>query len=481
MDLSKLSKEEKLAYLDAIKEKKRRILAKKPTYKPNDGQLPVHMDDKSIRIVAAGNGGGKTTLAVQEAIWWATGYNPITQQFNKVPATIVLLLDSPLKVDKIWLTELRKWYPLDEECELKKNGKPYVNEIIFKNGSTILLMFHEQETIVFEGIQLDYFIADEPFERRIWIALRRGARKKGTKPRFLIIGTPIGQPWLYEEMWKKAEEGERLDIGIHRFNTDVNLSNLADNYKEEFGANLTDQEKLVRFGGMFDHIEGLALAHLFNKKLHVVPAFPWPKGKPAVLVIDPAWNKPHVFCLIGATGDGRIYYIKEGKFKGAAGGLAKVLKEFCIGPWRIVDHVIDSMAETPNTGGSGNKSFSEVLREMGLPVRATSYDDKDDEDFIQNIQQVLEVPEEPDNTGRRTPKLAIIEGNTGLIGNIETVQWQKYRQNETFKNKLEISKKDYLACLKYGLKTNIAYIADVGRMPRIIKPRRSPWSGPRRD
>lgn len=479
MDLSRLSKEEKLAYLDAIKEKKRRILAKKPTYKPNAGQLPVHLDKKSIRIVAAGNGGGKTALGAQEAIWWATGYNPITKEFNKVPATIVLLLDSPLKIDKIWLPELRKWYPLDEECELKKNGKPYVNEIVFKNGSVIQVMFQEQETIVFEGIQLDYFIADEPFERRIWVALRRGARKKGTKPRFLIIGTPIGQPWLYTDMWKKAVEGERTDIGLHRFSTDVNLSNLADNYKQEFGANLTEQEKAVRFDGQFDHIEGLALAHLFRREVHVVPPFPWPQGKPVVLIIDPHWSKPHTFALVGATGDGRIYYIKEGRSRSPAAKFAEELREFYKG-YRVIDYVIDSLASTPNTGGDGNKSFAEKLNERGVPVRATSFADKNDEDFIQKIQQVLEIPTEADNFGRKLAKLAIVEGNQGLINDIETVQWQKYRNNEIFKNKLDISQKDYLSLLKYALATNIAFIADIGKLPKVKRSRRSPWAGGRR-
>lgn len=479
MDLSKYTKEEKLTILDAIKEKKRRIMAEKPVYKPNAGQEPVHKDSKPIRIVAAGNGGGKTACGAQEAIWWATGYSPITQEFNKVPATIVLLLDSPMKVDKIWLPELRKWYPLDDECELKKNGKPYVNEIVFKNGSTILIMFHEQETIVFEGIQLDFMIADEPFERRIWIALRRGARKKGTKPRFLIIGTPIGQAWLYTEMWKKAIEGARTDIGVHRFNTDVNLMNLADGYKEDFGANLTEAEKLVRFQGHFDHIEGLALAHLFNKEAHVVPRFQWPKGKPAVLIIDPHFSKPHTVALVGATGDGRIYYIKEMASKSPARQFAKELKEFIQGDWRIVDYVIDSLAKTPSTGGEGNKSFAEVLNANGIPVRATSYADKDDEEFIQRIQQVLEIPKEKDNFGRTLPKLAIIEGNHGIINDVETAQWQKYRQYEVFKNKLDISSKDYLSLLKYALRTNISLLAEVGRMPKIKRSGRSPWSSKR--
>src|SRR5579864_6828063 len=126
--MSELTKEQKLAKIDALREKKRRILAKKPVYKPNDGQLGVHTDDQPIRIVAAGNGGGKTTLAVQEALWWAAGYNPITDSFSRVPATIIVLLDSPSKVDEVWMQEIAKWYPLDE-LELAKNGKPYVNQL----------------------------------------------------------------------------------------------------------------------------------------------------------------------------------------------------------------------------------------------------------------------------------------------------------------------------------------------------------------
>lgn len=477
MDISNLSKEEKLRYLDLLTEKKRRMMSKKLVYKPNSGQLPVHKDNHTIRIVAAANGGGKTTLAANELIWIATGYNPITETFSKVPATIIVLLDSPSKVDQVWLPELRKWYPIDDECEMVKNGKPYVNQVRFKNGSQAIFMFHEQEDLVFEGIQLDALIADEPFPRRIWIALTRGARKKNTIPKFLIIGTPIGQPWLYDELWKKAAEGLRPDVGIHRFAIEVNADNLADGYIEQFSRNLTEAEKKVRLQGHFSHLEGLALAHLFNRELHVVDPFPWPQGKPAVLVIDPHWNKPHTFALIGATGDGRIYYIKEGKSKSPGRAFAQEMREFCEGPWKVIDYVIDSLGATPNTGGDGNKSFSEVLNQCGVPVRSTSFADKDDEDFIQNIQQVLEVPTETDTFGRRLVKLGIMEGNQGIINDLETVQWIKARQNENFKNKLDITKKDYLSLLKYALKTNIAFIADVGRLPKIKRAKRSPWSG----
>lgn len=143
---------------------------------------------------------GKTCQAVQEALAWATGYNHVTEKYTKVPATIIVLLDNPLKVDTPWLNEIRKWYDVDGQCELLKNGKPYVNEIRFKNGSKIIFMFHAQESLVFEGIELDYLIADEPFPRHAWIGLQRGMRTKKAKPRSLIIGTPLGQPWMYEEI-----------------------------------------------------------------------------------------------------------------------------------------------------------------------------------------------------------------------------------------------------------------------------------------
>jgi len=477
--MSELTKEQKLLRLDIIQEKKRRILAKKPVYSPNQGQLPVHQDKKRIRIVAAGNGGGKTACGAHEVLWWATGYNPITEEFTKVPATIVVLLDNPLKVDQIWLPELRKWYPLDGECELKKNGKPYVNQIFFRNGSQVIFMFHDQEDMVFEGIQLDYLVTDEPFPRRIWIALTRGQRKKSSEPRTLIIGTPLGQAWIYNDLWKAATNGERDDIGLHRFSVEVNRENLAEGYIETFSKNLTEQEKLVRLGGHFAHLAGLALAHLFDRQIHVIKAFSWPKGKPAVVIIDPHMSKPHTAVMIGATGDGRIYYIKEFASKSPARQFARELKEWMEGDWRIIDVMCDSLGETPRTGGDGNKSFCDVLREAGIRVRATTYDDKDDEDFIQSIQQVLEVPDKADNFGRKLPKLAILEGNPRIINDIESVAWQKYRQHEQFKEKLDITAKDYLSCLKYGLKSGIGYIAQLGRAPKVLRRPAASYTGRR--
>lgn len=477
-NLAALSKEEKLRLYDAIQEKRRRILEKRPVYKPNAGQLPVHEDLRDIRIVQSGNGAGKSTLAVHETMWWARGVNPILGKTTKVPATIAVVLDKPDKVEDIWVKELSKWMNLTDEATLNKNGKPYVEEIIFKNGSKIQFYFHDQRELSAEGIEIDYAVFDEPPPRLLFVGLTRGTRKKGSEPKILIIGTPIAQPWVYEMLWKPAERGERPDIGIYRFATDVNRANLAEGYIERYSKNLTEAERAARIRGIPSHLEGLGLAHLFDRTRHVVPKFPWPQGKPVVLVIDPAQAKPHTAILVGATGDGRIYYLKEMRSRSTPAKFAAEIKEFYKG-YRVIDYVIDSLGETPGTGGDGNMSFSEKLRQCGVPVRSTTFDDKKDEDFINRIKQVLETPDEPDNFGRRIPRLAIVEGNPGIIEDVETVSWQRFRHSEQYKPRLDTTKKDFLSCLKYALATNIAFMAETGKLPKVKRSRPSPWGGRR--
>ncbi len=476
--MSTLSRQQKMELIDVHREKRRRILAKKPTYTPNKGQLPVHMDTKPIRVIQSGNGAGKSTLAVQEALWWSRGVNPILDIKTRVPAVTIVVLDKPSKVEEIWLKEFSKWTNIAEEFTQHKNGKPYVDELQFKNGSTIRFYFHDQTELTGEGIELDNLIFDEPPPRRLFVGLTRGQRGIGSDPKILMIGTPIKEPWVYEMLYKPAEKGERPDIGIYRFGTEVNQQNLRPGYMESYGKNLTAQEKAIRFKGVPGHLEGLALNHLLDPEIHVVPEFPWPRGKPVVLVIDPAQAKPHVAILVGATGDGRIYYLKELKSSNTAGPFSKELKDFYAG-YRVVDYVIDSLGETPGTGGDGNMSFSEKLRACGVPVRATTYDDKSDENFIERIKQVLEIPEKVDNFGRKLPKLAIVEGNPGILNDIEMVSWLKYKNLETHKPKLDISNRDYLAALKYALATSIGFLADTGRMPKTKRSRPSPWSGRR--
>lgn len=465
-DLSKLSKEEKLQLLDLLEEKDRRARAEKPAYKPNSGQVLVHQSRAKERWVFAGNGSGKTALAAQEALWWAKGHNPISGEFSKVPARIVVLLDHPEKANDVYVPEFTKWTDLRPD-QLKQLGKPYVSQIIFDNGSEIKFLSHSMDPLVFESLEIDYIIMDEPPPRSVFVALYRGLRKKGTRPRVLCVGTPITAAWLRKEIYEPWAKGERPNTECFRFGTKVNEKNLADNYIEEFGAVLSERERRIRFEGEFFDLEGLALSHLFDRDIHIIDPIEVPEEWPCVVAVDPHPSKAHHACLLTCDRDGNLYYVKELKRKLVAREFARELRDFYRG-FRVVDIVSDSLGSSETSGGEGFKSFIQVLNEEGVRIRATNWDEKNDEDFISRIQEALVIPKEPNNFGQCLPKLRIFRGCTGIISDIENVQWVKYRDHDEFKPKLDITNKDHLSTLKYALATNLSPMKDKAKAYRRI-------------
>jgi hypothetical protein len=119
--------------------------------------------------------------------------------------------------------------------------------------------------------------------------------------------------------------------------------------------------------------------------------------------------------------------------------------------FKVVDIVCDSLGNSDSTGGEGRMSFIQVLIDEGVRVRATTYDEKQDEAWIAMIQDVLLVPEGPNNFGEKLPKLQIANTCHGVISDIRTVCWSKIKNIDDYKPKLDIARKDHLSCLKYAL------------------------------
>lgn len=473
-DLTALTKDQKIELLLALEEKKKRSLSTKQRYFPNAGQQQVHKDGAIFRsrFVFSGNSSGKTTLGVNEIFWTAQGYNPITKETTRVPARIYVVLDSPDKVAGKIIPEASNWFDLTQ-VTLVKGGKPYVSRIEFKNGSSIIFLFHDADPMKVEGIDsYDYVWFDEPCSRHLYVGMYRGLRTKGTKPKLLFTGTPIGAPWLRTDIYEPWSKGELSDTVCYRYSAEVNRENLREGYLEEFSSKLTEQERQVRMEGTFYDLEGLALAGLFDQTVHIVDPFEWKKEDPCVVAIDPHPAKKHVACLVGADRDGYLYYIKEIASRSPAGDYAGELKAMYEG-FRVIDIICDSLGATPGSGGEGNLSFIDVLKQNGVRARSTSYNEKDDEDFIQKIQQVLRIPKEKNNFGQVIPKLRIFRGNKGIIGDIENVEWTKYKNLGEYKPKLNITSRDYLATLKYALATGISFLKSKAKKLRPNKP--SPW------
>jgi hypothetical protein len=258
---------------------------------------------------------------------------------------------------------------------------------------------------------------------------------------------------MRKEIYEPWSRGESGDTECFKFGTSVNKENLAEGYIESFSGVLSEKEKRIRLEGDFFDLDGLALAHLFNRQLHLLPKFQWENQWPVVVAIDPHPQKAHVAVMVGCHPSGLVY-IKELSMKLVPRMFARELRKFYEG-YRVVDIVCDNLGSSEMTGGEGFKSFIEVLNDEGIRCRPTRYDEKVDADWIDRLQSVLALPAEPDGFGQCLPRLRIFEGNAGIIGDIETVQWARYRNAEELKPTLDIGAKDFLSALKYALACNL--------------------------
>ena len=452
--LAAMSKDEKLKYLDALREKKRRAGLIKKKYVPNDGQRPVHLSNAREKYVFSGNGAGKSCMLVNEVLWLAQGYNPIKDEHTKVPVKIVYLVDDPDKIALTIIPEMKKWHELKDEW-MRQEGKPHISLITFPNGSTIKFLSHAIDQLKAEGIQLDVFAADEPPPYHLYTALTRGMREKGSIKRTIIVGTPLAEPWLRTKIYEPWKKGLKPEVECFKVSSEVNKEHLDWKEQERFFSQLSEHERKIRMEGAFFDLSGAALAHLWNPDKHLVAPFNWPKNWPCVVAIDPAQSKPHVAVMLGVNPKGELYYIKEMSLRAPAREFAERLLEW-MAQYPVHDIVCDSLGNSGMSGGEGLASFIDILNEAGVRCRPTTYADKSDEVWINGIQDALYCEEST------MPKLRIFEGNYGIIDDIENVQWLKIRHSESFKPKLDISKKDYLACLKYCLASNPIFVYNSG-------------------
>lgn len=444
-----LSREEKLALIDSIEEKHRRLKKSRALYKPNLLQAKVHASPARIRLVTSANGVGKTCLAVHEAYETATlgaSKARIIAGHPKlpVPNKIVIVLDSPDKMER-WLEEMNKWFDTTE-WQFLKNGKPYINEVVIPNGSTWKFMFHLQEPMAFESSESEAAIFDEPAPRHVFIGLQRGLRRSDHSWS-LIVGTPLAQPWMKKELYDPAIKGERTDIEVFKAGILVNKDNLGSEYIENFSKDLNEHEKRVRLHGDFAHLEGLALAEYWKPEFHCIERFDWPRSWPCVVSVDFHPSKPCTALLLGCNKLDEFYIIKTMASKSPPSKFAEELKDFYKG-YKLQEIVCDSLGSTPRTGGIDNMSFIEVMQKQGVPVRATTFKEKKEDVWVKNIQDLLLVRDT--KMGKR-PGLYVFSDLRVMIDEFESVQWARSRTGEEMRGHLDIGNKDFLSCLKYAL------------------------------
>jgi hypothetical protein len=462
---SLLDRESKIKLILAAQEKQRRTMLTRPVYTPNTGQLPVHLCKKKERFNFSANGGGKSTLLVQEIHAAAMGYNPWTREQTKVPCKIVVVVDNSSKITEVIMPEYKKWFDLPEDS-LKRNGKPYISQILYPNGSVLSFYTTEADPGVFEGFMADYAFIDEPVSKQLITGIRRSLRIKGSPGRLLFCGTPIAQPWLRRDVYEPWAKGELPHVECFRTSIEVNEANLADGYIKQFASGLSDAEKETRLRGGFFDAEGMALSHLWRREAHIIQDkdFRYDERMPCVIAIDPHTVKAHHAVMLTVDKQDNLYVIKELSKRAVASKFAEELLTWSAG-YKIIGWVCDSFGSAETTSFEGFTSFIDKLKSCGIPVRATTFQEKDAEDLVDRLRTLLLVPEKTDNFGLKTPKLRVLASCKGLISDIESAVWQKNRATGEYRPKLDTSAKDFLSCLGYALALGLFY-----DKPRRMRP-----------
>lgn len=462
--LATLSKQEKIELVALLEEKERRRRESRTLLDPHRGQLKVILSQALERYLFPGNGYGKTALLVNELDWAAKGYNPFKKTHMPVPAKICLVVATSKDIDEV-LSEYIKWHVIRED-QLHKRGKPHVSEITFDTGSTITILTHEVNPLSLEGSQWTHLFFNEPPPKEVFVALSRGGRIKGRPLQVFLAGTPIAASWLRTDVYEPWVEGKLPHAECFQGSSYENAHNLEEGSLERFEARLTEKEKRIRLGGEFFDMDGLALAHLLNPQVHLIPdSTPWHESNPCVLVMDPHPSKAHNAVLVGVDRDEQLFILEEYKEKAVARDfMRKVCELGWFEHYRVVEVLYDSLGSADTTSGEGFKSFGDVVNEVlkarygsKYRARATTYDEKSDEDLVERLRDILAIPEKPDWFGRKTPKLRFYERCRGAYYDCRTVQWYEDKTTKENKTKLDLRKKDYLSCIKYALATRLFF------------------------
>lgn len=427
-------------------------------YKPNPVQERVHASGAFIRALFSGNGVGKTTACIQEAIWTATGTHP-HRQTARIPNTTIIVLDDSSKADTVYMAQLRKkrWYDVSR-LTLDKHGRSYTQEVIFPNGSNWIFMTHEMAEDKWESIECAAVIFDEPPPRFIFVALMRGQREKDMRPWMMFAGTPRGRnaPWMYREIFRPWKFKSDPEVECFFGSTDDNLDNLDPDTIKRWEKRFTANELKTRRHGEFEFLSGRIFTE-FNRDVHVEPAFAWPMGWSCILAMDPHLRKNHVAVVLGIDPDKEVHVILELETSQAGRRAAEFFITACAKlpiKWGICDN-FGSMA---GTGGEDRKSWIDIFNETAqklhsrIRIRPTTKQEKRDDEWIEDMKDWLRL--EVNTAGQERPVFHVFDSCVKTIDNFESYVWDEYRG---VKSDLDVkeeplgSNQDQLMCVKYGM------------------------------
>jgi hypothetical protein len=418
--LKGLSLQQKQELLEALKTKE--LLKKEAileTFKPHPGQL-AFLESQS-RIVAAfsGNGWGKTTALTLKIIY---AHNPSRNPYSDTSNTrhswlVVPGLD---KAEDYW-QEIKKWCPPSLLPKPNKLGTSNVRRFEWPNGTMTTIYSHDQDSAKLEGSNIDMLFCDEPPPRSLWIAAFRGLRNNPDY-RVVLAGTPVSEPWLYQEIYAPGLAKKDPNIHVIQGSTYDNPY-LSKDFISDFEKRLTEDEKRVRLHGEFAHLQGRVFKE-FSRQTHVFNVQSWPKEWPVYVAIDPHPRKPNCVLYVGITPEDVLVTIDEIVLEGTPEDLAEAMrtKEKANGYQVVCRRIDNSGSGTDWSRDSFVSRLDQWSRDNNYNVRVNPMRraEKDVANSIQKIKLLL-----------KNNEIRFLENCTHMISDMELYAWQDYRSPET--------------------------------------------------
>lgn len=259
------------------------------SYIPNSNtHQQFHESTKVGRLLRGGNRSGKSVSGVVESVWRATGRHPYQKTHDVPTRGRIVTVDKDAGINQIILPLLQQWIPTSElingswEDSYKASGKV----LTFRNGSTIDIKTHQQETESFAGVPLHFCWFDEEPPKAIFNECR--LRLIDFNGCWYMTMTPVeGQDWIFDKFINTAAK----NVGLFDVNIEDN-PHLNKKALELLDDDLDEDEKKVRRQGIFVPKGGLVLKE-FDAKRHVIEGGrPIPSGWSIYVSIDHGYNAP---------------------------------------------------------------------------------------------------------------------------------------------------------------------------------------------
>ena len=268
----------------------------------------INSNNKKIIVMVGGNRIGKSTIGVVVVGSLCLGYQPWDKKetiFGNKPIRVrIMTTDWEKGAGEVIVPKLIEWLPYGS-YETKKNNVGVESNFKFKNGSTIEILTHKQETRQMEGWSGHFLLLDEPCAKDKYIANKRGLIDfKGV---VLFTMTALSEPWILDDIVLCTDK-EVFAIGDIAMDENPYLDKQS---IEEFKRSLKDEDEIVaRIKGGWRILAGRVLKE-FNADTHIIKPFKLPFGYPVVVMIDLHLNKPQAIGFYTVDRMGRQFVIDE--------------------------------------------------------------------------------------------------------------------------------------------------------------------------